>query len=150
MRLTDPYAIEFGAQIQSSQPDQPIWVHGNPIQLEQALVNLTRNAIEANGRNIELIVTALLSEGTASIEVRDDGAGISDADKIRIFEPFYTTKRNGGGAGIGLSVAHGIVKEHGGTLEVATNSAGRTCVRIDLPVVTAPLKDDSDGGEPHD
>jgi CheY-like chemotaxis protein len=68
------------------------------------------------------------------IDVEDSGVGIEPELLGRIFEPFYTTKRTGAAAGLGLAVVHGIVREHGGTLEVSSSIGVGTRVRIHLPI----------------
>lgn len=89
----------------------------NPIELEQVFVNLIRNAIEAQPRGAKVQVRTRLAEGEAiEVVVADDGPGISSDDGAKIFDPFYTTRLRDGGTGLGLSVAHGIVQDHGGKM----------------------------------
>lgn len=95
----------------------------DPIQIEQVLTNLLRNAIQAtDAGRVEL---SWFEDGNElGFIVDDDGPGIPPASRQRIFEPFYTTKPVGAGTGLGLSVAHGIVEEHGGRLEVCASPLG--------------------------
>ncbi len=65
--------------------------------------------------------------------VRDNGAGLSEEAKKRLFEPFYTTKLREGGSGLGLSVVHGILMTHGGEIEVMSDAAPGTGFRVMLP-----------------
>ena len=76
--------------------------------------------------------------GWASIEVTDTGSGIPAATRARIFEPFFSTRPVGGGAGLGLSVCHGIVTGLGGTIEVTSEEGHGTTVRVRLPPVQEP------------
>jgi two-component system, NtrC family, sensor kinase len=70
------------------------------------------------------------------IEIMDDGPGIPEAVKDRIFDPFFTTKVAGQGTGLGLTVAHAIVREHGGEIDVTSRPAGAT-FKVELPVADA-------------
>ena len=107
---------------------EPIVVRADERMLRQALMNLLRNAAEANHRN-EDSVFVRLENGT--IEVRDKGPGIPAGDLPKIFIPFFTTKPNG--HGIGLALAHRIVTEHGGTLTAANSPQGGAVFTIKLP-----------------
>jgi len=89
-------------------------------QIQQALTNVLVNAVHASPRGSTVHVDVVRSDGRVGIEVRDEGPGIPPADLPRLFEPFFTTKDVGEGTGLGLSVAHGIVTEHGGTIEVVS------------------------------
>ena len=68
------------------------------------------------------------------LEIEDTGAGMTQDVRERVFEPFFTTKDVGQGTGLGLSVAHGIVQEHGGTITVESTPDVGTLVRVHLPV----------------
>jgi signal transduction histidine kinase len=103
-------------------------VRADERMLRQALMNLLRNAAEAN-HGSEKSVFVKLEKNT--IEVRDTGPGIPEANLSKIFIPFFTTKPNG--HGIGLALAHRIVTEHGGTLTAANLPAGGAVFTIKLP-----------------
>lgn len=90
----------------------------DPIQIEQVLVNLIRNGIEAQPRGAKLRVQGRVANGHAVIRISDDGPGISASDRAHIFEPFFTTRLSQGGTGLGLAIAHGIVVDHGGTISL--------------------------------
>jgi len=89
----------------------------NPIELEQVFVNLIRNAVESQpgGATVEISMH-LTDTAETEVIVADDGPGISEVDAGKIFDPFYTTRLRDGGTGLGLSVAHGIVVDHGGRM----------------------------------
>ena len=70
------------------------------------------------------------------VEVMDDGPGIPETVKDRIFDPFFTTKATGQGTGLGLTVAHAIVREHGGEIDVTSRPSGAT-FKVELPVADA-------------
>jgi two-component system NtrC family sensor kinase len=102
-------------------------------KLEQALVALLVNAVEAMPKGGRLVLRAKAnSAGEVRIDVADTGTGIPPDLISRIFEPFFTTKETGTSAGLGLTVAHGIVEHHGGRIEVESEP-GRTVFHIVLP-----------------
>jgi PAS domain S-box-containing protein len=117
----------------------PISVNRGEIQ--QVLLNLILNAEqamhEANGRGRLRLRTAL-SEGRVTINVEDDGPGISPAIAGRIFEPFFSTKETGQGTGLGLSIAIGIAEAHGGSLTLLKTPVG-SCFQLVLPAVPLPI-----------
>jgi signal transduction histidine kinase len=110
-------------------------VAGDPERLRQVLLNLTRNAIEAmHERGGRLTLRAKASkDDTVDVEVEDDGPGF--ADNLPVFDAFFTTKDQG--TGLGLSLVHRIVADHGGTVRV-TSRPGRTCFVVSLPVSARP------------
>jgi len=110
-------------------------VLGDPERLQQVFLNLFLNAADAMPDGGELRVTLSSSEaGDAEVTVRDTGAGIPKDARDRIFEPFYTTKEAGEGNGLGLAVAHGIITEHHGLLELAQADEEGTTFRVLLPL----------------
>lgn len=137
-RLATPLAQSEGAEVELHLPAEPVWVHVNPIQIEQALLNLIRNAIEAGGRHLHLRLDVIEEQDLALIQVDDDGPGIPESERIRIFEPFYTTRRESGGTGLGLSVVHGIASEHRGQLKIEANASGGVAALIELPRIQPP------------
>ena len=104
-------------------------------QIEQVLVNLFVNAIQAMEGLGKLTVQATHEESTntVSIQVTDTGPGIPPEDLSRIFDPFFTTKREGEGTGLGLAVSHRIVESHGGRLTVASRVGQGTTFTLQLP-----------------
>jgi PAS domain S-box-containing protein len=116
-------------------------VTGNAQRLEQVFLNLLVNAIQAlpDGRdeNEIRVVLRAPSAREVSIEVSDNGPGIPDEVRSRIFDPFFTTKPVGLGLGLGLSICHGIVTSHGGTITVESAPGRGSTFRIVLPA-TAP------------
>jgi signal transduction histidine kinase len=112
-------------------------VAGDPVQLQQVLLNLIVNAIEAmsgiRDRKRELtIVSRHDGRNAVLIEVRDCGTGLDSAGAERVFEAFYTTKANG--IGIGLSISRSIIKAHGGRLWASPNEPHGAVFRFSLPV----------------
>jgi two-component system, NtrC family, sensor kinase len=98
----------------------PLMVRGNANRLEQCLLNLIFNAIEAMPAGGNLAVVSQLDpiQNQVLVEIRDTGSGISAGNLNHIFEPFFTTKEAGQGTGLGLSIVYGIVKNHGGDISV--------------------------------
>lgn len=113
-------------------------IQGNPALLQQALLNLFNNAIDAvtmrhGSRGGKLLVAAEVEEDRVRIDVRDSGCGISPENLERIFSPFFTTKPVGKGTGLGLSVCYGIVKSMGGEISVSSEIGVGTRFTIYLP-----------------
>ncbi|MBF0276324.1 MAG: response regulator [SAR324 cluster bacterium] len=115
-------------------------VNCQPVQIEQILANLLSNAKDAmeNSLKKELTLRTYKREKSVVIEIEDTGAGIAENIQSKIFDPFFTTKEVGKGSGLGLSVSHGIIEEHGGKIEVESGNdpqkgTSRTIFRILLP-----------------
>lgn len=112
------------------------WVMADGVQIQQVLINLMRNGMEAmrDSEKRELVVqTSLDEKGWIVIEVADTGAGIPDEIAAQLFRPFMTTKP--GGMGIGLSISKRIVESHGGEIAARKNEAGGTTFRFTLPAI---------------
>jgi two-component system, LuxR family, sensor kinase FixL len=108
------------------------------IQIQQVLVNIVRNAVEAMEASVrrELTIEATAAgDGFAAIAVADTGPGIAAEVAERLFKPFVTTKTDG--MGVGLSLCRAIVEAHGGMLDTATNSDGGATFRFTVPVASA-------------
>jgi PAS domain S-box-containing protein len=113
----------------------------DPFQLQQVFINLLSNAEQAlASRDGERRITVRtgLRGGLLVASVADTGAGIAPEHLPHIFNPFYTTKPRGAGTGLGLSISFGIVREHGGTLQVASEAGKGAVFELSLPVVTPP------------
>ncbi|HUT52865.1 MAG TPA: ATP-binding protein [bacterium] len=109
-----------------------IWAH--PGQLQQVLMNLMMNAAQAMGKNGKIAVRGRArQDGGLDLEVEDHGTGIPDEIKAKIFDPFFTTKPEGEGTGLGLAVTYGIVKDHGGRIEVESVPGQGALFRVLLP-----------------
>ncbi len=111
----------------------------DPAQIEQVLIALIMNAIDAMPRGGNLWLDAQVSEDETEIEiqVRDDGAGIAPEILPHIFEPFLTTKETGHGVGLGLAISRGIVERHNGQIEVKSELGRGTTFVITLPTQAA-------------
>jgi CheY-like chemotaxis protein len=132
-------------------PDAPR-LRADPTQLQQVLVNLGTNAWQAIERGLGTITFETrthvagashprLAPGSyASVRVTDDGVGMEQETLDRIFEPFFTTKGPGKGSGLGLSVVHGIVQDHGGAIDVESRPGAGTTVEVYFATENAPVE----------
>ena len=105
------------------------------VQVQQVLINLMRNAVEAMKESEvkELTVTTSEEGDRLIVRVADTGPGISDEVAERLFQPFVTTKA--GGMGVGLSISKRIIRSHGGEISVSRNDAGGATFTFSLPTV---------------
>lgn len=121
-------------------------VNGDPAHLQQVLVNLLNNAIDAvterhGTQGGALFITAKpIEKGKVSISVSDNGCGIRPDDLAKVFRPFFTTKPVGKGTGLGLSVCYGIINDMGGTMDVDSEVGRGTTFTILLPAVSPPAR----------
>lgn len=112
---------------------------GNFTQLQQALVQVLTNAVQATPRGGEVVVaTQVRDPGWLEIRIQDQGRGIPDADLDRIFDPFFTTREPGEGMGLGLTIARRIIEEHGGSVRPGNTREHAATFRILLPVGHGP------------
>lgn len=110
-------------------------VRCDPAKINQVLLSLVVNAIDACRAGGRVTVSSRPTAEGVRIEVTDDGVGISPADLGRIFDPFFTTKPPGLGVGLGLSTSHGIVRDHGGTIAVASTPGLGARFSLSLPLL---------------
>jgi signal transduction histidine kinase len=114
------------------------WVSIDRNQMKQVLLNLIHNALQAMPKGGELLVETHPEQrddrNWVIMSVRDSGIGITPADQNRVFEPFFTTKGDRGGTGLGLSVTYGIVTDHGGTIEIASEPKKGATFTVWLPL----------------
>jgi signal transduction histidine kinase len=124
-----------GVKLGCNTPDHIPPIRGNLHNLEQVFLNLLLNAIQAmpNGGKITIGVRET-EDGYVAIEVSDTGVGIKPEALEKIFDPFYTTKPAGRGTGLGLSIVYGIVKKHGGYVEVKSEVNVGTTFTVYLPI----------------
>ena len=133
-----PSTIQIAETISDVLP-----ICGDPGQLHQVVVNLVVNAAQAIGNGMGTIAVTLTDIRACAgdpamtpfirLSVRDTGCGMDEATRRRIFEPFFTTKPVGEGTGLGLSVVHGVVVDHGGRITVHSEPGHGTCVEVFLP-----------------
>ncbi len=121
-------------------------VSADPVQMQQVLVNIIKNAIEAMPEGGRLMVSTYERDGEVVVEVSDTGEGIPEENLSRIFDPFFSTKGVGKGTGLGLSVSYGIVERHGGRIEVESEPGKGSTFRVVLPAGGEDGEDTDSGG----
>lgn len=137
VRLVDGRLRSMSISIREKLADEPLPVEGYQNLIEQVLVNLLLNARDAlkGSPHPEKLVEVSAKRGAKGrilITVADNGPGVPEAIRDRIFEPFYTAKPLGEGTGLGLALSFGIVRDAGGTLSLLPGTTG-ACFQIDLP-----------------
>jgi signal transduction histidine kinase len=108
-------------------------IHADPRQIEQVLVNLYLNAIDAMPNGGSLTIEAKKAPDGVTITVADTGFGIEAKDLSKIFQPFFTSKKRTG-LGLGLPICERIIRNHGGNIEVASQAGRGTTFRVYLPL----------------
>ncbi len=133
LSMMEPQLKRRHVAITRSVPQRPVLVRVDRLRMEQVLINLFRNALDATKESPEPRIDLILSVGqTATLTVRDTGHGIADLEAL--FEPFYTTKAPGDGVGLGLAISSGIVNDHGGRLTARNARAGGAVFEVILPL----------------
>lgn len=132
--LTQSYARGRNVEIELRCAEPSLLVRASAIEIEQVMVNILRNGVEAQPRSGRLFFRVWRRGDLACIEIADDGGGIDPDIRGRIFDPFFTTRLSQGGSGLGLSVAHGIVADHGGKIRVDSEVGKGTRISIEIPV----------------
>jgi two-component system, NtrC family, sensor kinase len=149
-RLIDDSLLLFRKQLSIRGISMEIYVEketpfiwGNAVALESVLHNLIGNSRDAlenfepkgtSEKKISVNVRYVNESDEITIEVTDNGKGISRDDQARLFDPFFTTKDIGKGTGLGLSLCHGIIEDHGGTIDFSSKEGIGTTFKITLPV----------------
>ena len=149
--------IRAEIHVQEKTADEPIFVEGNPSQIEQILLNLVINGADAIDGSGEMVVSISKEDLTdpavaaehgldpgyfARLSVSDTGHGITEDQKSRIFDPFYTTKAASKGTGLGLAVVFGIVKSMSGAVNVKSEPGQGTTFEVFFKTATAPQQPD--------
>ncbi len=124
-----------GARVVLDFPPVALWARCDANRLEQVMVNLIGNALDAmaNLDQPRIEVRGVAHAAVVRIEVRDYGSGLSAEAQSRLFEPFYTTKEAGVGLGLGLAISAGIVNDYGGTLAGTNHPDGGALFTLELP-----------------
>jgi signal transduction histidine kinase len=120
-------------------------VMGDRGKLEQVFINILSNSLEAMPEGGRLTVASSEKNGLIEVRLSDTGTGIAEENLPRIFDPFFTTKEIGEGTGLGLSICYGIIKQHGGEIEISSTERQGTTVVVTLPA-REPYEKDSDRG----
>ena len=134
LEIMEPQLKSRQISLSKTMPSAPVMILGDQLRLEQVVVNLLRNALDAISAvptpEIELL---LLGGETSSLTVRDNGEGISDLDDL--FEPFFTTKKPGDGVGLGLAISSGIITDLGGRLVARNSETAGAVFEVTLPIL---------------
>lgn len=134
LSMMEPQLRQRQVQITQTLPQDKVLVMGDRMRIEQVMVNLLRNALDATKSVSDPEVEIILAAGeTATLSVRDNGDGVEDLDSL--FEPFYTTKQPGDGVGLGLAISSGIVNDHGGRLIARNGQRGGAVFEMQLPIL---------------
>jgi polar amino acid transport system substrate-binding protein len=138
LRLVDNSIRKATHRVEVAYAEDLPKVRGNAQRIEQVIVNLVLNACQAlpdSGRGIRVSTQHEPGKSAVLLAVEDDGVGIPAENLSRLTDPFFTTKRESGGTGLGLSVSAGIVKEHGGSLQFSSRPGAGTTVVLSLPAI---------------
>ena len=134
LSLMEPQLKSRAVNIVRIMPDEPVMILGDRLRLEQVIINVLRNALDATKAATNPTVEILLAAGDiVSLQIRDNGPGIENLDEL--FEPFYTTKQPGDGVGLGLAISSGIVNDLGGRLTARNAVDGGAIFEVQLPVM---------------
>jgi two-component system C4-dicarboxylate transport sensor histidine kinase DctB len=134
LTMMEPQLKRRKVAITRAVPRQPVMVMADRVRLEQVIINLLRNALDATKDVPEPTIDLILSAGeTVVLTVRDNGHGIEDLE--RLFEPFYTTKAPGDGVGLGLAISSGIITDLGGRLTARNAASGGAVFEVQLPIL---------------
>ncbi len=133
LSMMEPQLKRGDAQVDVTLPDEPVMVIADRVRLEQVIINLFRNALDATKTSKTPKIEIMLNAGeTATLSLRDNGEGIENLDEL--FEPFYTTKQPGEGVGLGLAISSSIVTELGGSLTARNGQSGGAVFEMQLPL----------------
>jgi two-component system C4-dicarboxylate transport sensor histidine kinase DctB len=132
LAMMEPQLKTRSVDIIRTLPTEPVMIMGDRLRLEQVIINLLRNALDATKTSDNPTIEILLAVGdTVSLQIRDNGEGIENLDEL--FEPFYTTKQPGDGVGLGLAISSGIVNDLGGRLTARNAADGGAIFEVQLP-----------------
>ena len=126
LALLDQRMTQMDVRLTRALPHTDVWVHGGPVRLQQVMVNIVANALDAmeDAASRELFIGLVEDEDHATLTVRDSGAGIPEQVLNDIFVPFFTTKEVNEGLGLGLSISYGIVTAFGGSISAGNVPGG--------------------------
>ncbi len=140
IKLAEP-AIHEKITLTVSLPDQPVPIEGDGSQMQQAVLNIVLNAVDAmpEGGAIEITLRAEADKGV--LLIADNGPGMDEETQMRIFEPFYTTKPIGSGSGLGMAITYGIVvQSHEGSINLDTAPGKGARFALELPLAQGPTE----------
>ncbi|OUS04006.1 hypothetical protein A9Q96_16850 [Rhodobacterales bacterium 52_120_T64] len=134
--LLGPDFKSLGITVHVNIPSNPVIVKGNRLRLEQVLVNLVRNSIDATAEMDDRVIWIEISSGAdmACVSVGDNGHGLSGQATEQLLEPFHTTRASGQGMGLGLAISSAIINEHNGTLSANNREGGGAIFTMQIPL----------------
>ncbi|MDV4144172.1 ATP-binding protein [Shimia sp. FJ5] len=139
LSMMEPQLKQRHVRISRIVPDDDVRVMGDRVRLEQVIINLLRNALDATESVTDPEIEIILAAGeTATLTVRDNGPGIENLDDL--FEPFFTTKQPGDGVGLGLAISSGIVSDLGGRLSARNGQDGGAVFEVQLPILSEDIE----------
>lgn len=134
LAMMEPQLKQRHVRVNRTIPREPVMIMADQMRLEQVIINLFRNALDATKTAKDPEIDILLTHGEfAVLSLRDNGAGIDDIESL--FEPFYTTKSPGDGVGLGLAISSGIVNDFGGRLTARHAADGGAVFEVTLPIL---------------
>ena len=120
---------------------ESLWIYGDSGSINHAILNLCLNSLGAMPNGGTLTFRTRVLEGNhVEVSVEDNGTGMTPEILAHVLEPFYTTKEVGKGTGLGLSMTYGVVKAHGGSIDIASQPGQGTCVKLRFPRISAPVE----------
>jgi two-component system, NtrC family, sensor kinase len=134
VELMEPVAKKSRVRLAIAEDAVDVQAMVDPGQIQQVVANLIMNATQAMNDGGRVTLSAGAGETEAFLEVSDEGPGIPEQDRERVFEPFYTTKAEGQGTGLGLSVSKSIIESHGGRIELTGAPSGGARFKCHLPL----------------
>ena len=156
--LVDHKLRAFGVDVEYRRHRGRLMVSGNPIHLEQVLINLVANAADAMEHSAIRVLSIGIRKTARNVElsVADTGSGIEAGELANLFDPFYSTKQAGRGLGLGLSISYGLVRDIGGAITVESRPGKGSTFTVKLPLAAepsaplppSPLRGGNEGGGP--
>jgi two-component system NtrC family sensor kinase len=147
MRLTEYLTRKGKVEVEAILPERAVMATYDPQQIEQVLINLLTNAVQAMPDGGTLTFDLSQSDDDVVLKVTDTGVGIPKENFARIFDPFFTTKPEGEGTGLGLSVSYGIITRHGGHIDLSSTVGEGTTFTIHIPTLSNDLIESLDDEE---
>lgn len=132
IELLQPMLKSHRIEVRTELAADPIMVHGDPDQLKQVFLNLLENAISAMNGVGRVFIASRLGAATAQIVVEDNGPGIPEELREKVFDPFFTTSPEG--TGLGLAICRNIIRDHGGTISAQSAASRGTRFVVELPL----------------
>ena len=126
--------------IRQDMPEVPL-VSGDAVKLEQVFTNIIDNSVEAMPDGGDIFISALPVDDYIEVKITDTGGGIAKEHISKVFDPFFTTKKAGAGTGLGLAICYGIIRQHNGDMQIASDTGKGTTVIVKLPSMRGHEKD---------